>query len=88
VIDLPDDFPVNCFLCPLDPAEAVAEIKARFAPANLEALRPIVRNRLRRLPTAGVSMVVRFRLPPGPRPDAGLSISRRTIPRVKGGNCR
>jgi hypothetical protein len=38
VIDLPDDFPINCFLCPLDPVEAAAEIRARLSPAKLAAL--------------------------------------------------
>jgi hypothetical protein len=38
VIDLPEDSPVNCFLCPFDPSEAAAEIRGRFPGARLDAL--------------------------------------------------
>jgi hypothetical protein len=43
VIDLPDDFPVNCFLCPLDPAGAADEIRARFSAAGLDAVLKILK---------------------------------------------
>lgn len=43
MIELPEDFPVNCFLCPLDPAEAAAEIRARLLAARLDALLRILK---------------------------------------------